>query len=213
MPSHLPPDEMLADYACGATTPGMTLLLAAHLTHSAESRAKVREFERIGGVLLSEESEAPMSMGALDAVMAKLNGAPVEAIAPARRLDQGPLPAPLIDQIGSPFGAIPWKTRLPGVAMFELDGFADENVTLLRARPGARVPQHTHEGSEITLVMQGILSDDGVDYHAGDVAVNDHHDEHRPYARGDETCYCLIVQEGDLKFTGTFSRVLNFLGE
>ena len=38
-------------------------------------------------------------------------------------------------------------------------------------------------------------------------------DDHRPKILGDETCYCLIVQQGSLHFTGRFSRVLNLLGE
>ena len=35
-----------------------------------------------------------------------------------------------------------------------------------------RLCQHTHKGTELTLVMQGVLMDDGIKYHAGDVAVN-----------------------------------------
>ena len=212
MPTHLPPDEMLADYACGATTPGVSLLLATHLTQSAASRAKVREFERIGGALLDEAPGVAMGAEALDAVLGQLDQFPEEPRVRALS-DGGPLPLPLIDCIGRHFDEIPWKRRLPGVATFDLDGFGDESVSILRARPGASVPKHTHEAAEITLIMQGVLLDDGIEYHKGDVAVNDEHDDHRPRALGDETCYCLIVQQGSLKFTGTFSRVLNLLGE
>ena len=211
MPTHLPPDELIADYACGATSPGVTLLMATHLTHSPESRAKLRDFESVGGMLLSEETPTEMSSGSLDAVMAMLD-APT-AIEVPQIGDQGPFPLPLLDQIGMGFSEIPWKFRLPGVASYDLDGFGDEVVQLLRAKPGAAVPQHTHHGSEMTLIMQGALLDDGVEYHKGDVAVNDEHDDHQPRAIGDEVCYCLIVQHGSLHFTGKFSRVLNLLGE
>ncbi len=211
MPTHLPPDEMIADYAAGATSPGMSLLMAAHLTQAPESRAKLRDFEEVAGILLADEAPAEMSGGALDAVLAKLDvqDAP---ILPTLG-DGGPLPRPVLDQIGVAFDAIPWKFRLPGVSSYDFDGFGDETVQLLRARPGASVPQHTHQGDEVTLVMQGVLLDDGVEYHKGDVAVNDEHDDHRPKILGDEMCYCLIVQQGDLRFTGTFSRILNYLGE
>ncbi|MEM9139347.1 MAG: ChrR family anti-sigma-E factor [Pseudomonadota bacterium] len=213
MPTHLPSDEILADYAHGATTPGVAFLLAAHLTQSAESRSKVRAFERVGGAMLTSGDDAPMGAHALDAVLARLDAAPGQEFAPAPVIDGGPLPRSVTDRIGVAFDEIPWKRRLPGVAVYDFDGFGDETVQLLRARPGVSVPQHTHEGSEMTLVMQGVLMDDGVEYHKGDVAVNDEHDDHRPRILGDETCYCLIVQEGSLKFTGTFSRVLNLLGE
>ena len=210
MTTHTPPDEILIDYASGTTSPGVSLLVASHLTHCPDSRAKVREFERLGGILLGEEASAEMSAGALDAVMGRLD----EIAAPSTpSLQAGPLPQPLADRIGLDFDRISWKTRLPGVAIYDLDGFEDEKVLLLRAKPGAKVPQHTHEGAELTLVLQGCLHDGGVDYVRGDVAVNDEDDDHRPYATGDEICYCLIVQQGDLRFTGTFSRILNYLGE
>lgn len=212
MPTHLPPDEMIADYASGATSPGMSLLMAAHMTQSPETRAKLHEFEQFGGVLLSEEPMVAMSDGALDAVLSKLDGPSDAPLVPTIN-DGGPLPRPVLDQIGRGFDDIPWKFRLPGVSSYDFDGYGDETVQLLRARPGATVPQHTHQGSEVTLVMQGVLMDDGVEYCKGDVAVNDEHDDHRPKVLGDEMCYCLIVQQGSLRFTGTFSRVLNLLGE
>ncbi len=211
MPNHLPPDEMLADYACGATSPGVSLLIAAHLTEAPESRRRVSEFEEIGGVLLTEQDEADMSASALDKTLAMLDAPLAEDTAPAKI--GGPLPRPILDMMGHGFEEIPWKFRLPGVSSHELDAFGDEKVTLLRAKPGAKVPQHTHEGTELTLVMQGVLVDDGVSYGKGDVALNDEDDDHQPYIGGDEVCYCLIVQQGDLRFTGTFSRVLNYIGE
>ncbi len=212
MTDHLPPDEMLADYACGAMTPGVSLLVASHLTKAPESRRKVQEFESVGGALLEAEDAAAMSPSALDAVFAQIDaGTPVT---PKPKLPEaGPLPAPLIDAMGIGFDEIPWKFKLPGVATYELDGYGDEDVMLLRGKPGAKVPQHTHEGMEATLVLQGVLMDGETAYRAGDVALNDEQDDHRPYIGGDEVCYCLIVQQGDLRFTGTFSRILNYIGE
>lgn len=202
---------MLADYACGAASPGVSLLIAAHLTQAPESRRRVEEFEEIGGILLAEQDDAEMSDTALDNVLALIE-APDPAAA-ARPDDGGPLPRPILDVMGHGFDEIPWKFRLPGVSSHDLESFGDEKVTLLRARPGARVPQHTHEGTELTLVVHGVLIDGGVSYAKGDVAVNDEDDDHQPHIGGDETCYCLIVQQGDLRFTGTFSRILNYIGE
>ena len=211
MTGHRPTDEMLADFAFGAALPGTALLVAAHLTHSPESRARVAALEGIGGAFLEDEAPADMAPGALDAVLAKID-MPAE-IAPTEPVDQGPLPLPVIDALGMGFTDIPWKFRLPGGAEYELDGYGDQKVSLLRARAGAKVPQHTHEGLEMTLILQGALQDGGTVYRKGDVSINDEDDDHRPQAVGDETCYCLIVQQGGLKFTGTFSRILNYLGE
>lgn len=214
MPNHVPPEEILADYASGATSPGVALLVASHLTHAPGSRARVREFEEVGGVLLADETSAEMSPDALDKAMALLDGIPQDEwtqVAPGT--EDGPLPRPLLDRLGMGVDDLPWRFQLPGVSAHELDGFDGEKVMLLRAKPGAKVPQHTHEGAEMTLVLQGALSDGGIVYEKGDVAINDEHDDHRPEVVGDELCYCLIVQQGDLRFTGTFSRFLNYLGE
>lgn len=211
MPTHLPSDEFLADYASGALTPGMSLLIAAHLTHAPESRARVDDLERMGGALLAGSDDVDVAEDALEQVMARLD-AP-EIAATVQKRDCGPLPRPVAEALPMDFDDIPWKFRLPGVSAYEMDGFADETVMLLRARPGATVPQHTHEGTEMTLIMQGIMQDQGVEYRRGDVAMNDEEDDHRPKILGDETCYCLIVQQGGLKFTGPISRILNYIGE
>ena len=215
MPVHLVPEDILAEYASGATSPAVSLLVAAQLTHSPEGRRIVRDYEELGGAMLEDEEPAEVADDALDAVMSEIGEAPDAA--PAPRADDAatsPLPAPVMAHVGVPFDQIAWKFRLPGVAAYDLEGFGDdEKVQLLRARPGASIPQHTHEGVEMTLVLQGCLEDGGVAYRKGDVAINDEDDDHRPRVRGDEMCYCLIVQRGDLHFTGRFSRFLNYLGE
>lgn len=210
MPTHLPSMDLLAEYASGAAPVGTSLLIACQLTKAPESRARVGEMERIGGALLKDEAAAPLSDQCLEAVMARLDDAPC---ATSCTNTDGPLPQPLVKAIPVPFDDIPWSFRLPGVHEYILDGYGEEKVSILRARPGSAVPQHTHRGRELTLVMSGVLQDgDGV-YRAGDVASNDEDDDHRPRIIGDEMCYCLTVLNGNLHFTGTFSRALNILGQ
>lgn len=215
MPVYLPSDDLLADYACGVSSPGVSLIMAAHLTQAPESRERLADFERIGGVLLREEQPEVVSDDSWDRVMARIDQSPPDA---AVNVEAGeptdcPLPKPVLDHIGYSFEEIPWKFLLPGVASYDATTEEAEQIMLLRARPGARVPKHTHKGVEMTLIMNGSLADDGVVYQKGDLAVNDEHDDHCPKVVGNDTCYCLIVQQGDLRFTGPFSRLLNFLGE
>lgn len=210
MPTHLASTEMLVDYASGAATPGTALLMAAHLTHSPAGRQQVAEMERIGGALLSDEAPVTMSAAALTDVLDRIDGLDDMVAAPAA-MDQGPLPRPVIEAIGTDFDDIPWKFRLPGVSEYELDAFAPEKVSLLRARPGTAIPQHTHQGNEITLILTGAMQDGDKIFRAGDLSMADEHDDHRPRIIGDEVCHCLVVMDGGLQFTGTFSRALNFL--
>lgn len=262
--------DLLADYASGSSSPGVSLLIAAHLTYSAESRARVAAFEALGGALLADAPPAPMAVNASCAALAALDrsgaGAgplpPIpdaaartpasEAVDPADRahdvpcakhrngtakiapdaaamLADGrsmgeaavfprPLRSALEESLGRAVGAdragrIPWRFRLPGLSEHEFKGYGAEHVSLLRARPGVAIPQHTHEGVELTLILTGEMTDGDTVYRAGDVAICTEDDDHHPRITGTETCLCLVVMDGGLRFTGRFSRALNLLAE
>lgn len=208
-----PPTEILVEYAAGSASSGVSLLVASHLSRCAASRDLVAELEAFGGATLMDTAPERMGDHALLDTLEKLD-APEEPARPARRIaDIGPLPRPILDALGTGFSEIPWRFRLPGLSEYEFSAGEGERVSLLRARPGTGVPQHTHEGRELTLILAGAMADGGQIYRAGDVAVNDEADDHKPVIVGDETCYCLIVLDGGLRFTGRFGRALNLLAE
>lgn len=130
-----------------------------------------------------------------------------------RSADSGPLPRAVAQAVGRRFADIPWRFRLPGVAEMVLEGFAPERVSLMRARPGAWLPQHGHDGEELTLVLAGAMADGGRVHRAGDIVAMGAADDHKPRIVGAEVCYCLIVRDGALRYSGTFGRALNFLGQ
>lgn len=212
MTTHPPPEEMLAAYATGAATPGIALLVASHLTYAPESRRKVAAFEALGGALLAEEKPADLPGSSLDRALAALDE-PAASRDPVAARPNGPLPRPVMDAVGKPFEEIRWSFRLPGVSESDIGEFDGEKVSLLRARPGAAIPQHTHEGTELTLVLAGMLEDSGAVFGPGDLAVNTDEHDHKPQILGDKTCYCLVVMDGRMRFTGRFMRALNFLAE
>lgn len=205
----VPSNEMLARYSVGAETPGASLLIAAHLALCPASRARARAYADCAGALLADTPPAAMAPDALDRALAAL-ALPEPATAPA---PTGPLPAPVARAVGINFDQIPWRRRLPGVAEHDLAGFAPERVSLLRARPGSWLPRHTHRGRELTLVLAGTLQDGARTYHPGDIAQNAEADDHKPRIIGEGLCYCLIVLDGGLRYTGTFTRALNLLGD
>ena len=207
-----PGDEILADYASGALPPGMSLLVASHLTYCPRSRARVAALESVGGVLLSAEEARDLAPPDLDATLARLDrpAPPRPAAPPASSV----LPAPLRAAVGADVDRLAWKFRLPGLHEYVLDGFDDdEEVSIIRAKPGAPMFQHTHSGVEATLVMSGEMEDRGRVLRRGDVAIATEEDDHRPRIVGDEICYCLTVMTGSLRFTGPFSRALNIFAE
>ena len=73
-------------------------------------------------------------------------------------------------------------------------------MQLIKAAPGASVPEHTHGGSEITLVLRGALIDSTGRYAPGDVADVDEHIEHTPVADAEAGCICAIANEQPTRF-------------
>ena len=207
-------DDLVRDYAAGLTSPGIALLVATQMSQAPGTRAGVARAERLGGAFLGEMPRVALDDGALDAVLDRIDADGEDSSASGEEPSgDGPLPDVLMRAIGRDFDRIPWRFRLPGVSEYQLPGFEGEHVSLLRARPGASVPQHTHEGQEATLVLTGAMEDGGRVLAPGDVAINDEHDEHKPRIVGTDICHCLIVMSGALRFTGRFGRALNLLAE
>ena len=208
MDSKHPPERLIALYASGEATEGVSLAVAAHLTYCPACRARVATAEAVASALVSADASdvAPPSF---DSVLARLSeageGEPVAVIIP----NAGPLPSAVAERVGVDFDDIPWRFRLPGVSEYVMTSDEGDSISLLRVRPGTAIPQHTHEGEEITVVFSGVLEDGGIAYDVGAMSVADHDVDHHPRAGGDETCICLAVVSGGLRFTGRFGRALN----
>jgi len=207
-------NEMLSAYADGSLSDGMSLLVASHLTFCPTCRDKVARLEALGGALMALEDPAEPDPACLSRVMARLD-APEPADEPEGRAlpeTDVPMPSPVLERLRAEREAIRWRFLLPGLSDHRLEGFDDgEQVTLLRGRPGVRILPHTHCGDEATLVISGRLRDGDTEYAPGDVSLADHTHDHRPEIVGTETCVCLVVLSGRLRFTGPIGRALNLL--
>jgi putative transcriptional regulator len=82
-------------------------------------------------------------------------------------------------------------------------------ASLLRIVPGRAMPQHTHRGNEMTLVLRGDYDDESGHFAAGDLAVTDDTIDHRPVAGKMEDCIALAVTDAPIRLTGRFGRLLN----
>lgn len=206
-----PSAAQLGGYAGGSLCDGLSLLVASHLTFCPACRTSVARIEAICGGLLEVASGEPSEPGAVRVVWERIEADPAEAPSAPARHGRWPepeiLPKPLLDRIARSGGR--WRLGLPGFAEYRLAEFADEQVSLLRARGGMQIPAHTHSGSEATLVLSGRLRDGDTVHSRGDVALADETCDHRPQVAEGETCVCLIVLAGRLRFTGRFARALN----
>ncbi|MCF2949798.1 ChrR family anti-sigma-E factor [Paraglaciecola aquimarina] len=84
------------------------------------------------------------------------------------------------------------------------------HTSLLKINPGGGVPQHTHNGFELTLLLDGSFHDEQGEYHKGDFIMLDGSHQHNPVS--DQGCLCFTVANGALHFTQGINKLLNPIG-
>lgn len=208
-------EEHLLDYAAGAASEAVSLLVATHLALCPDCRAKVADYERIGGAMLDESQPAALPDAALATVLDRLDDMPDETPArlPAESFDEPTrrlLPEPLRSYIGCNLDAASWHSVTKALQEIELPlGESGYRTRLYRIKAGQAMPEHTHGGTEMTLVLAGGFTDDTGHYGRGDVSIADDALVHTPVADPGEDCICLAVTDAPLKLTGPIGRIVN----
>lgn len=108
---------------------------------------------------------------------------------------------------------IKWKSfkDVKIASILPKDKDKSEKLELIHVMPGAKIPQHTHEGNESFLVLHGSYSDEYGSYKQGTVQVrsDDHH--HTPIGHAQTGCVGLAYTHGKIKFSGKFGKLLNLI--
>lgn len=78
---------------------------------------------------------------------------------------------------------------------------------LLKIPAGQPVPEHEHNGRELTLVLTGSFHDKVGEFVHGDVEDVDQKTFHRPIAASVEECICLAVTDAPLIFKNLLPRL------
>lgn len=105
----------------------------------------------------------------------------------------------------------PWHRFGPISRMrFELEQVDGSRISLLHMEAGGKIPHHTHQGQEFTLVLAGSFADEDGRYQQGDIVLRDGQHQHSPHS--EQGCLCLTVVDAPLHFTKGLSQVLNLFG-
>lgn len=203
------PDEvqalngLLAGYAAGTLGGPLHALVAAHLTLKPDNRGFVRSLEALRAHEI--DTVAPVALRRRDEMLERIFSSTADE---SRHVPAGDdvLPAPISSLIGGDLAAVKWKTVLPGIRECRISNNQHGEASLLWIKPGKMMPSHTHDGSEVTLVLKGGFTDSTGHYRRGDIAIADSDVDHRPRADDDEDCICFAVSEAPLRLTGPFLR-------
>lgn len=204
-------DALMARYAAGVLPAPARVLVEAHLEMKSENRAKVSAFEAaVGGVL--EEIE-PLALGSHEAALKAIFAA--GPIALPEKLPVRPknalLPWALRDFAGMEAEEIPWKTKFPGYKEYSLGKIDGCDVNFFWVRAGRTMPAHTHEGYELSLILDGAFNDTRGRFGKGDISVADESIDHRPVAEKDCPCIGFSVSDAPLKLTGSLRQIIGDL--
>ena len=202
IPQHHLNEDMLLDYAAGSMSEGWTIAVATHLALCPHCRAQSAQADVLGGALLDSIAPDQLAAEAWSAMRARLEAEPAHTAKPG-------LPMPLRAYVGGDLDTINWRALGRGAAQMLLP--TDDRTTqvrLLRIPAGKPVPEHSHGGREITLVLSGSFRDGDVLFGPGDIEDADGSILHTPTATPDDDCICLAVTDAPLRFSSWLVRLL-----
>ncbi len=210
---HHPSEALLLDYASGALGEGWSVAIATHLALCPTCRQVVRDMESIGAALMEGLKPAPLSRNIKPDIYVAQDGDET-VYAPKKTSSTPVLPDPLRRYVGGDLDQVPWRRLGLSAYQYVLPTDEDETtVRLLRIPAGELVPSHSHDGMELTLVLNGAFSDSTGHYVRGDLQEADGLLEHQPHAAAGEDCICLAVTDAPLRFSSLAARMVQpFIG-
>ena len=192
-----------------ATSPASLLFQQCLVEIVPENRLTNIAKDEIGGYFLERSEPVPVSQ---DLWMKVLNGTSGKKNL-KRKVSHDPFLSqlPVALQFHLKDRKINWKSFKDVKIASILPKEKNEKLELIHVMPGAKIPQHTHEGNESFLVLHGSYSDEYGNYNAGTVQVrsDDHH--HTPVGHAQTGCVGLAYTHGKIKFSGTFGKILNLI--
>ena len=193
-------------YSAGTLPEGFNLVVATHISLCDECRARMYEFDAVGGAVVDDEAPVAVSDDSFAATLELIakDDAPKHEASPVR---DGLFPTPLQDYVGGALDAVKWRKVGGGVRQAILKTDKSASVRLLHIPAGAAVPDHGHRGTELTLVLQGAFVDETDRFGAGDIEVATEDLDHQPVAELGEDCICLAATDAPLRFNSWIPRM------
>ncbi len=213
--------EVYSSYAAGCLDPAFCLLVETQAALRPDVERAVARAETIAGVFFESEESAALTAGAIDKAMAMIDAYEAGERPTANVVHRAGdgldellnLPEPLRETALQSFQNHKWQGLTKGIRRLRLDTGSQAEVELYRIEPGCTVPEHSHVGSEFTLVVSGGFSDESGSFGPGDISLKGESDTHQPTGDMDGVCYALAVRDGGLKFTGMMGLIQRLVGQ
>ena len=175
-----------------------------------ENRLLNSAMNEVGGYFLNKTEEIPISDNLWDRVLNQTKNVK----SPSKISDEHD---PLLSQLPITLRShlknneVKWKSFKDVKVASLLPKENNEKLELIHVMPGAKIPQHTHEGNESFLVLHGSYSDEYGSYKQGSVQVRSDDHDHTPVGHAQTGCIGLAYTHGKIKFSGKFGKLLNII--
>ena len=212
-PTHHLTPQLLMAYSAGTLPEAFDLIVASHVSLCDTCRAELASYDAVGGALLEAETDgfrgieldASSRSDVLAAIRNEEPAAP--APAPAPKCGDPRVPTPLAPYVVGGLDTVKWRSVGMGVKQSILPTAPGATARLLYIPAGTAVPDHGHNGTEVTLVLKGAFEDEDGRFARGDVEVATEELNHTPVADISEDCICLAVTDAPLRFKGLLPRL------
>lgn len=211
--NHHPDPAWLVSYSASALPDPFNVVLQAHLAVCAHCQSQLLAADEIGAAFMfgiSDEQDGAARLPLANPLPSMAGGeCPVEWLQnePAnvsRFFDR---------YIGGHLDSLSWMRAGKGLRVCRLSDDKVNRMWMLRADPGTVLPNHSHTGSELTLILKGAFHSQDNLYRVGDVEDADDSIRHQPTVTDDDECICIAAVDGPLRFSSLLPRLVQpFIG-
>lgn len=205
-------DATLMSYAAGTLSEPLSAVVSCHIDLCKDCQDSLKSFNMLGGVLLEIIPTDDISSPAQQPpVLKDITTQDDEEKFSEKTVQKNSIvPASLQKIIGTDLEHLHWRTMAPGIKFYELPlshkgaGY----LRLMKFAPATVLPEHGHNGTELTLVLEGGYSDGYGHYLPGDVADLDEAVRHRPVIDRDGECISLVAADAPANYSSLIPRLL-----
>jgi putative transcriptional regulator len=205
----------LRGFSAGNCEPAKALMISAHVDMCSQCQQQCIEFQAEMATKLfnSKATSAPLD-SQLYSMMSKITDLPEanftdnETISNSVELDGKffELPRALRRYVKNTGN---WSRLVGKIWQAPVDLGDIGKANFMYMEKGGRVPEHTHKGTEMTLVVNGQYGDGIAKYDCGDFTIMDNHHNHLPHSEADDGCLVFTIVDQPLHFTAGIARLLN----
>jgi putative transcriptional regulator len=216
MISFHPTANDLQAFSAGVAEPAKALMISAHVDMCSTCQKACREYqEQISEDIFADASQAFTLDETYLNMMAGITSSPIIQQAPNKMSEESTieldgkvfeLPRALRRYVKNTGN---WSHLVGKLWQAPVDLGDVGKANFMYMEKGGRVPEHTHKGNEMTLVIDGQYSDGIAHYDCGDFTLmNDQHN-HTPHSEADDGCLVFTIVDQPLHFTAGIARLLN----